>query len=220
MSIGSNYGALSISVNPISMNNELTKLFTDVLIPNPNSTVKMVITESTYSGFNTPDQALESSSTIEYSIRYGEENAFVKAKDGNIDEEIYYIYDEAEDRLNMYKLVDGEYVYEDFLPGDMKKTIFTWSDMTGHTGNIEEGEGGEYIISGDTLSRMIFVLRRGEEDIDASDFDSAIATYDEGEGEVIITATKESALSGGLTKLMTLSITISDIGTTEVSLPQ
>ena len=195
-------------------------LFTDVLIPDPNSTVKMVITESTYSGFNTPEQTLESSSTIEYSIRYGEENAFVKAKDGDIDEEIYYIYDEAEDRLNMYKLVDGEYVYDDFRYGDMKDAIFTWSDMTGHTGNIEEGEGGEYIISGDTLSRMIFVLRRGEEDIDASDFDSAIATYDEGKGEVIITATKESAISGGLTKLMTLSITISDIGTTEVSLPE
>ena len=220
VSIGSNYGALSISVNPPSMNNELTKLFTDVLIPNPNSTIEMVITESTFSGFNTPEQALESSSTIEYSIRYGEENAFVKAKDGNIDEEIYYIYDEAEDRLNMYKLVDGEYVYDDFRFGDMKSAIFTWSDMTAHTGNIEEGEGGEYIISGDTLSRMIFVLRRGEEDIDASDFDSAIATYDEGKGEVIITATKESALSGGLTKLMTLSITISDIGTTEVSLPE
>lgn len=220
VSIGSNYGALSISVNPLSLNNELTKLFTDVLIPNPNSTVEMTITEATYSGYGTPQQALESSSTIEYSIRYGEENAFVKAKDGDIDEEIYYIYDEAEDRLNMYKLVDGEYVYDDFRFGDMKDAIFTWSDMTGHTGNIAEGEGGEYVISGDTLSRMIFVLRRGEEDIDASDFDSAIATYDESKGEVIITATKESALFGGLTKLMTLSIAISDIGTTEVSLPE
>lgn len=220
VSIGSNYGALSISVNPLSQNNELTKLFTDVLIPNPNSTVEMTITESTYSGYGTPEQALESSSTIEYSIRYGEENAFVKAKDGDIDEEIYYIYDEAEDRLNLYKLVDGEYVYDDFRFGDMKDAIFTWSDMTGHTGNIEEGEGGEYLISGDTLSRMMFVLRRGEEGIDASDFDSATATYDEEKGEVSISATKESELSGGLTKVMTLSIAISDIGTTEVSLPE
>ena len=68
------------------------------------------------------------------------------------------------------------------------------------------------------LNRILVILTQYEEKYTGDDFGSMQAFYDQEAGTVTGTATKATA-QGSLTRVLSLSLTISDIGTTEIDFP-
>lgn len=95
-------------------------------------------------------------------------------------------------------------------------------DYTGHAENVlPSEEENVYSIEGDSLTRMIFIIGNGEERFDADDFGGKARAIlgDDGHsfGVSANNAFKENTL--GETRVLTLQISVTDIDSTIVALP-
>ena len=94
-------------------------------------------------------------------------------------------------------------------------------DSHAHIMAEEYGEDFEEMLlrtKQEGVDRILIILTQYAEEYTGDDFGSTKVFYDKDSGIVTGTATKSTA-QGSLTRVLTLSLTISDIGTTDIDFP-
>lgn len=196
----------------------LTTLFRGTLAVNPNSTVTLSITDTTYSDYGTAAQQATSRKTFDYFYEFDSNSAHAKVTaDGELTRDDYYIPEGT--KVNQYSYLTGSLEYVDWWNSLITSNLFTWYDFyTSEMDGIAEQGDGAFMVSGKALNRILVILTQYEEKYTGDDFGSMQAFYDQEAGTVTGTATKATA-QGSLTRVLNLSLTISDIGTTEIDFP-
>lgn len=196
----------------------LTTLFRRTLAVNPNSTVTLSITDTTYSDYGTAAQQATSRKTFDYFYEFDSNSAHAKVTaDGKLTRDDYYIPEGT--KVNQYSYLTGSLEYVDWWKSLRTSNLFTWYDFyTNYMDGIAEQGDGAFMVSGNALNRILVILTQSEEKYTGDDFGSMQAFYDQEAGTVTGTATKATA-QGSLTRVLNLSLTISDIGTTEIDFP-
>ena len=224
VSIGEYLGAVTIYLYPMSANNDLANLLTNTLMIDPNSTVHMEIKDTTYLNYGADNQSVKSEKSNVYDVKWTNNSEYYKqVENGTVVKDNYYLPKDGQDVLDIYENKDGVYVDSGTdTPSSFEMSLFSWKDYTGHSGDIfTTAQENVYSIEGDSLTRMIYVIGWGEERYDADDFGGkAEATLSGDKKSFTVEASKvyeENAR--GETRVVTLEIAVSDIGSTIVALP-
>lgn len=211
-------GSLLIYLYTPTPTDALTMLLRNTLTINPNSTVSASITDTTYSGYGTADQQVTSQKTTDYDYEWDANSAHAKMTvDGELARDDYYIPEGT--KVNQYSYLTGSLVYVDWWSSLLTSNLFTWYNFytSEMVGIADEGDGA-FSLTGKALDRMLLILTQADETYEGTDFGSMQVFYDEEAGILTGTATKATA-QGSLTRVLNLSLTISDIGTTEIDFP-
>lgn len=196
----------------------LTTLIRGKLALNPNSTVSFAITDTTYSGYGTADQQVTSQKTTDYSYEWDTNSAHAKMTvDGELARDDYYI-PEGE-KVYQYSYLSGSLEYVENWNSLRVSNLFTWYDFyTSELIGITDLGDGTFTVSGEALDRILIIMTQYSEIYEGKDFGSMQVFYDEEAGILTGTANKATT-SGSSTRVLTLSMTVSDIGTTEIDFP-
>ena len=211
-------GSLLIYLYTPTPTDALTTLLRNTLTINPNSTVSASITDTTYSGYGTADQQVSIQKTTDYYYEWDANSAHAKMTvDGELTRDDYYIPEGT--KVNQYSYLTGNLEYVDWWSSLITSNLFTWYNFytSEMVGIADEGDGA-FSLTGKALDRMLLILTQADETYEGTDFGSMQVFYDEEAGIVTGTATKATA-QGSLTRVLKLSLTISDIGTTEIDFP-
>ena len=224
VSIGEYLGAVTIYLYPMSANNRLANLLTNTLMIDPNSTVHMEIKDATYLNYGAENQSVQSEKSFIYDVKWTNNSEYYKqVENGVVIEDNYYLPKDGQDELDIYENKDGVYVDSGAdTPSSFDMSLFSWKDYTGHSGEIyTTGEENVFSIEGDSLSRMIYVIGYGEDRYEADDFgEKAKAILAEDGTSFTVEATKVfDENTRGETRVLTLEISVTNIGTTTVALP-
>ena len=224
VSIGEYLGAVTIYLYPMSANNDLANLLTNTLMIDPNSTVHMEIKDTTYLNYGADNQSVKSEKSNVYDVKWTNNSEYYKqVENGTVVKDNYYLPKDGQDVLDIYENKDGVYVDSGTdTPSSFDMSLFSWKDYTGHSGDIfTTAQENVYSIEGDSLTRMIYVIGYGEDRYDDDDFGGkAKATLSTDKKSFTVEASKvyeENAR--GETRVVTLKIAVSDIGSTTVALP-
>lgn len=211
-------GAVLIYLYTPTATDALTTLIRGKLALNPNSTVSFAITDTTYSGYGTADQQVTSQKTTDYYYEWDANSAHAKMTvDGELARDDYYI-PEGE-KVYQYSYLSGSLEYVENWNSLRVSNLFTWYDFyTSELIGITDLGDGAFTVSGEALDRILIIMTQYAEVYEGKDFGSMKVFYDEEAGILTGTATKSTA-QGSLTRVLTLSLTISDIGTTEIDFP-
>ena len=211
-------GAVLIYLYTPTATDALTTLIRGKLALNPNSTVSFAITDTTYSGYGTADQRVTSQKTTDYYYEWDANSAHAKMTvDGELARDDYYI-PEGE-KVYQYSYLSGSLKYVENWNSLRVSNLFTWYDFyTSELIGITDLGDGAFTVSGEALDRILIIMTQYAEVYEGKDFGSMKVFYDEEAGILTGTATKSTA-QGSLTRVLTLSLTISDIGTTEIDFP-
>lgn len=211
-------GAVLIYLYTPTATDALTTLIRGKLALNPNSTVSFAITDTTYSGYGTADQQVTSQKTTDYYYEWDANSAHAKVTvDGELARDDYYI-PEGE-KVYQYSYLSGSLKYVENWNSLRVSNLFTWYDFyTSELIGITDLGDGAFTVSGEALDRILIIMTQYAEEYTGDDFGSMKVFYDEEAGILTGTATKSTA-QGSLTRVLTLSLTISDIGTTEIDFP-
>lgn len=211
-------GSLLIYLYTPTPTDALTTLIRGKLALNPNSTVSFAITDTTYSGYGTASQEVTSQKTTDYFYEWEANSAHAKVTvDGELTRDDYYIPEGT--KVNQYSYLTESLEYVDWWKSLMNSNLFTWYDFyTSELIGITDLGDGAFTVSGDALDRILIIMTQYAEEYTGDDFGSMQVFYDEDSGIVTGTATKATA-QGSLTRVLKLSLTISDIGTTEIDFP-
>lgn len=211
-------GSLLIYLYTPTPTDDLTTLFRGTLALNPNSTVSFSINDTTYSGYGTADQQATSQKTTDYYYEWDANSAHAKVTvDGELTRDDYYIPEG--DRVNQYSYLSGSLSFVDWWHDLFSSNLFTWYDFyTSELIGVTDQGDGAFLVTGKALDRILIILTQYAEEYTGDDFGSMQVFYDKDSGIVTGTATKSTA-QGSLTRVLTLSLTISDIGTTEIDFP-
>ena len=211
-------GAVLIYLYTPTATDALTTLIRGKLALNPNSTVSFAITDTTYSGYGTADQQVTSQKTTDYYYEWDANSAHAKMTvDGELARDDYYI-PEGE-KVYQYSYLSGSLKYVENWNSLRVSNLFTWYDFyTSELIGITDLGDGAFTVSGEALDRILIIMTQYAEEYTGDDFGSMKVFYDEEAGILTGTATKSTA-QGSLTRVLTLSLTISDIGTTEIDFP-
>ena len=211
-------GSLLIYLYTPTPTDDLTTLFRGTLALNPNSTVSFSINDTTYSGYGTADQQVTSQKTTDYYYEWDANSAHAKMTvDGELTRDDYYIPEG--DRVNQYSYLSGSLGFVDWWHDLFSSNLFTWYDFyTSELIGVTDQGDGAFLVTGKALDRILIILTQYAEEYTGDDFGSMKVFYDKDSGIVTGTATKSTA-QGSLTRVLTLSLTISDIGTTEIDFP-
>lgn len=211
-------GSLLIYLYTPTPTDALTTLLRNTLTINPNSTVSASITDTTYSGYGTADQQVSIQKTTDYYYEWDANSAHAKMTvDGELTRDDYYIPEGT--KVNQYSYLTGSLEYVDWWKSLITSNLFTWYNFytSEMVGIADEGDGA-FSMTGKALDRMLLILTQFDETYEGTDFGSMQVFYDEEAGILTGTATKATA-QGSLTRVLNLSLTISDIGTTEIDFP-
>ena len=211
-------GAVLIYLYTPTATDALTTLIRGKLALNPNSTVSFAITDTTYSGYGTADQQVTSQKTTDYYYEWDANSAHAKVTvDGELARDDYYI-PEGE-KVYQYSYLSGSLKYVENWNSLRVSNLFTWYDFyTSELIGVTDQGDGAFLVTGKALDRILIILTQYAEEYTGDDFGSMKVFYDKDSGIVTGTATKSTA-QGSLTRVLTLSLTISDIGTTEIDFP-
>ena len=211
-------GAVLIYLYTPTATDALTTLFRGTLALNPNSTVSFSINDTTYSGYGTADQQVTSQKTTDYYYEWDANSAHAKMTvDGELTRDDYYI-PEGE-KVYQYSYLSGSLKYVENWNSLLVSNLFTWYNFyTSELIGITDLGDGAFTVSGEALDRILIIMTQYAEVYEGKDFGSMKVFYDKDSGIVTGTATKSTA-QGSLTRVLTLSLTISDIGTTDIDFP-
>lgn len=211
-------GSLLIYLYTPTATDALTTLIRGKLALNPNSTVSFAITDTTYSGYGTASQEITSQKTTDYHYEWDANSAHAKMTvDGELARDDYYI-PEGE-KVNQYSYLSESLVHVREWDSLRVSNLFTWYDFyTSELIGITDLGDGAFTVSGEALDRILIIMTQYEEAYEGKDFGSMKVFYDEEAGILTGTANKVTT-SGSSTRVLTLSMTVSDIGTTEIDFP-
>lgn len=211
-------GSLLIYLYTPTATDALTTLIRGKLALNPNSTVSFAITDTTYKGYGTASQEVTSQKTTDYSYEWDANSAHAKMTvDGKLTRDDYYI-PEGE-KVNQYSYLSESLVCVREWDNLRVSNLFTWYDFyTSELIGVTDLGDGAFTVSGDALDRILIIMTQYEEVYEGKDFGSMKVFYDEEAGILTGTANKVTT-SGSSTRVLTLSMTVSDIGTTEIDFP-
>lgn len=211
-------GSLLIYLYTPTATDALTTLIRGKLALNPNSTVSFAITDTTYKGYGTASQEVTSQKTTDYSYEWDANSAHAKVTvDGELTRDDYYIPEG--DRVNQYSYLSGSLGFVDWWSSLLTSNLFTWYNFyTSELIGITDLGDGAFTVSGEALDRILIIMTQYEEVYEGKDFGSMKVFYDEEAGILTGTANKVTT-SGSSTRVLTLSMTVSDIGTTEIDFP-
>ena len=211
-------GAVLIYLYTPTATDALTTLIRGKLALNPNSTVSFVITDTTYSGYGTADQQVTNQKTTDYYYEWDANSAHAKMTvDGELTRDDYYI-PEGE-KVYQYSYLSGSLKYVENWNSLRVSNLFTWYDFyTSELIGITDLGDGAFTVSGEALDRILIIMTQYAEVYEGKDFGSMKVFYDEEAGILTGTANKVTT-SGSSTRVLTLSMTVSDIGTTDIDFP-
>ena len=211
-------GAVLIYLYTPTATDALTTLIRGKLALNPNSTVSFAITDTTYSGYGTASQEVTSQKTTDYFYEWDANSAHAKVTvDGELTRDDYYIPEGT--KVNQYSYLTESLEYVDWWNSLQTSNLFTWYDFyTSELIGITDLGDGAFTVSGEALDRILIIMTQYAEEYTGGDFGSMKVFYDEEAGILTGTANKV-ATSGSSTRVLTLSMTVSDIGTTEIDFP-
>lgn len=211
-------GAVLIYLYTPTATDALTTLIRGKLALNPNSTVSFAITDTTYSGYGTASQEVTSQKTTEYNYEWDANSAHAKVTvDGELTRDDYYIPEGT--KVNQYSYLTESLEYVDWWNSLQTSNLFTWYDFyTSELIGITDLGDGAFTVSGDALDRILIIMTQYADEYTGGDFGSMQVFYDEEAGILTGTANKVTT-SGSSTRVQTLSMTVSDIGTTEIDFP-
>ena len=193
-------------------------LFRGTLALNPNSTVSFSINDTTYSGYGTADQQVTSQKTTDYYYEWDANSAHAKVTvDGELTRDDYYIPEGT--KVNQYSYLTGSLEYVDWWSSLITSNLFTWYNFytSEMVGVADEGDGA-FSLTGKALDRMLLILTQFDETYEGTDFGSMQVFYDEEAGILTGTANKVTT-SGSSTRVLTLSMTVSEMGSTTIDFP-
>lgn len=137
--------------------------------------------------------------------------------DGKPARDDYYIPEGT--KVNQYSYLTGSLEYVDWWNSLQTSNLFTWYDFyTSELIGITDLGDGAFTVSGDALDRILIIMTQYADEYTGGDFGSMKVFYDEEAGILTGTANKVTT-SGSSTRVLTLSMTVSDIGTTEIDFP-
>ncbi len=211
-------GSLLIYLYTPTPTDALTTLIRGKLALNPNSTVSFAITDTTYKGYGTASQEVTSQKTTDYFYEWDVNSAHAKMTvDGKLTRDDYYIPEGT--KVNQYSYLTGSLEYVEWWNSLLTSNLFTWYNFyTSELIGITDLGDGAFTVSGDALDRILIIMTQYEEVYEGKDFGSMKVFYDEEAGKLTGTANKVTT-SGSSTRVLTLSMTVSDIGTTEIDFP-
>lgn len=211
-------GSLLIYLYTPTATDALTTLIRGKLALNPNSTVSFAITDTTYSGYGTADQQVTSQKITDYYYEWDANSAHAKVTvDGELARDDYYI-PEGE-KVNQYSYLSESLVYVREWDSLRVSNLFTWYDFyTSELIGITDLGDGAFTVSGEALDRILIIMTQYEEVYEGKDFGSMKVFYDEEAGILTGTANKVTT-SGSSTRVLTLSMTVSEIGSTTIDFP-
>ena len=211
-------GSLLIYLYTPTATDALTTLIRGKLALNPNSTVSFAITDTTYKGYGTASQEVTSQKTTDYKYEWDANSAHAKVTvDGELTRDDYYIPEGT--KVNQYSYLTESLEYVDWWKSLQTSNLFTWYDFyTSELIGITDLGDGAFTVSGEALDRILIIMTQYADEYTGGDFGSMQVFYDEEAGILTGTANKVTT-SGSSTRVLTLKMTVSDIGTTEIDFP-
>lgn len=137
--------------------------------------------------------------------------------DGELTRDDYYIPEGT--KVNQYSYLTENLEYVDWWKSLQTSNLFTWYDFyTSELIGITDLGDGAFTVSGEALDRILIIMTQYEEVYEGKDFGSMKVFYDEEAGILTGTANKVTT-SGSSTRVLTLSMTVSEIGSTTIDFP-